>query len=133
MDTGKVIKKLRQEEGLTQDDLSKILEVNKSSIQKYESGAVNNLKMDTIRTLCELFKVPPWVFIFPEHLVDCEHLLKFKHKGDVTQQAEFVSVLNEKGLTKLVEYARDLIDSGNYRIESQDEVKISQDQKLDLD
>lgn len=117
MHTGKVIKKLRQEEDLTQDELSAILGVNKSSIQKYESGAVPNLKMDTIRKLCELFKVPPWVFIFPEYLTNEDHLLRFRHKGDMGANVGVVAVLNEEDLTKLVEYARDLVDSGNYQIE----------------
>lgn len=115
MNTGKVIKKLRQDEDMTQDELSKILGVNKSSIQKYESGAVNNLKMGTIRTLCELFKVPPWVFIFPEHLGGYEHLPKFKYKNAMNENIGFVTSLNEEGLQKLVEYARDLVDSGNYK------------------
>lgn len=127
MNTGKVIKKLRQDENLTQGELSAILNVNKSSIQKYESGAVSNLKMDTIRTLCELFKVPPWVFIFPEHLGSYENLPKFKYKNDMNENIGFATALNEEGLTKLVEYARDLVDSGNYRLESQDEVNLIQD------
>lgn len=121
MHTGNVIKKLRQEEDLTQGELSAILDVNKSSIQKYESNAVPNLKMDTIRKLCELFKVPPWVFIFPEYLANEDHLLRFRHKGDMSANVGVVAVLNEEGLTKLVEYARDLVDSGNYQIKIQNE------------
>lgn len=121
MNTGKIIKKLRQDAGLTQDELSAILNVNKSSIQKYESGAVSNLKMETIRTLCETFKVPPWVFVFPEYLTDYDHLPKFKFKNNLTDSIHFALLLNEEGLTKILEYTRDLIDSGNYKIEkSQD-------------
>lgn len=118
MNAGKVIKKLRQDENLTQDALSIILGVNKSSIQKYESGAVSNLKMETIRTLCETFRVPPWVFIFPEHLINDEHLVKFKHRGDVNNNVGFIALLNEEGITKLAEYARDLVDSGNYQVKN---------------
>jgi DNA-binding XRE family transcriptional regulator len=43
---------------MTQDELANKLLVNKSSIQKYESGAVFNLKMETIRDLCQLFSIP---------------------------------------------------------------------------
>lgn len=38
MHTGKVIKFLRTYKNMTQDQLSDVLGVNKSSIQKYESG-----------------------------------------------------------------------------------------------
>lgn len=114
MNAGKVIKKLRQDDNLTQNELSKLLGVNKSSIQKYESGAVSNLKMDTIRNLCEIFKVPPWVFIFPEHLESYNDLPKFKYKNDINDNIGIVKMLNEEGIKKLIEYARDLVDSGNY-------------------
>ena len=54
-ETGEVIKYL------TQEELATKLWVNISSVQKYESGAVNNLKMETIR---DLFGIPPWILIF---------------------------------------------------------------------
>ena len=115
MNSGNVIKKLRQDKKLTQDELSRILGVNKSSIQKYESGAVNNLKMDTIRALCELFKVPPWVFIYPEHLGTLDNLSKFQYKNYANENIGVTLSLNEEGLKKLIEYARDLVDCGNYK------------------
>lgn len=59
MQTEEVIKFLRKKFDMTQDELAIKLQVNKSSVQKYESGAVSNLKMDTIRNLCQLFSVPP--------------------------------------------------------------------------
>lgn len=49
MQTGEVIKFFRKNLNLTQDELAEKLRVNKSSIQKYESGAVQNLKIETIR------------------------------------------------------------------------------------
>ena len=98
MHTGKVIKILSKRAEMTQDQLSDALKVNKSSIQKYVSRAVHNLKMETIRNLCTLFDVPPWVFVFPE-------LLK---------SIDFALASNARGVIKVLQYARDLIDSGNY-------------------
>lgn len=66
MQTGEVIKRLRIEKKLTQDELGELLGVKKSAIQKYESGAITNLKIDCIQNLCSVFAVPPWVFIFSE-------------------------------------------------------------------
>lgn len=102
MNTGNVIKKLRQDKKLTQDELSRILGVKKSSIQKYESGAVSNLKMETIRTLCDYFNVPPSLIVFPEH-------------KDTNNVFVFMKSLNKEGTIKVIEYARDLVDCGNYK------------------
>ena len=59
---GEVIKYLRKNFNMTQEELVTKLRVNISSVQKYESSIVNNLKMETIR---ELFGIPPWILIFP--------------------------------------------------------------------
>lgn len=66
MNAGEVIKKLRYEKGLTQNELAERLKVSKASVQKYEQGDVLNLKAEMLRKLCLLFDVPPFVFIFPE-------------------------------------------------------------------
>lgn len=68
METGEVIKKLRNQKKITQTELGVMLGVNTSSIQKYESGATRNLKLETIRELCHIFDVPPILFVFPEAL-----------------------------------------------------------------
>lgn len=112
--TGEIIKILRKYENLTQDELASILEVKKSSIQKYESGAVSNLKRDTIRTLCTYFKVPPWVLIFPE-LVESEEVLnKMQYENHLLENVEFLLTLNDDGKEKVLDYAQDLIDSEKY-------------------
>ena len=66
METGDIIKKLRNEKKITQSQLGIMLGVNTSSIQKYENGATKNLKLETIRELCHIFDVPPIVFVLPE-------------------------------------------------------------------
>lgn len=112
MHTGKVIKILRTRKGLTQDQLSELLGVNKSSVQKYESGAVHNLKMEAIRKPCTLFDVLPWVFVFPELLKSEEDLANFQ---SISESVGFALTLNTRGVVKVLQYARYLIDSGNYR------------------
>ena len=112
MHTGKVIKILSKRAEMTQDQLSDALKVNKSSIQKYVSRAVHNLKMDTILNLCTLLDVPPWVFVFPELLKSEDDLTNFQ---SVSKSVDFAVALNAHGVVKVLQYARDLIDSGNYR------------------
>lgn len=113
MNAGKVIKKLRLEHNMTQSDFAKVLGVNKSSVQKYESGAVSNLKMSTIRTICEKFNTSPYGLVFPEKVPDFEdqkkiHILECENN--------FLLKLNTEGFKKVLEYAKDLHDSGNYSI-----------------
>ena len=125
MTCGKVIKILRKNLNMTQDELAAILGINKSSVQKYESGAVSNLKRDTIRTLCMHFKMPPWVFIFPEYLGSEDDLLKMEYENHMFENVEFIFILNGKGKEKVLEYAQDLIESGNY----EEEDKIQNEEK----
>ena len=115
MRTGKVIKILPKNKNMTQDQLSEALGVNKSSIQKYESGAVHNLKMETIRNMYTPFDVPPWVFVFPELLKSEYDLINFQSINGINESVDFALTLNTQGVKKVLEYARDLIDSANYR------------------
>ena len=126
MHTGDIIKFLRTENNLTQKDLAKILGVNLSSVQKYESGAVSNLKMDTIRTLSEYFDLSPIVFIFAEE-VELDSLPAGRFvKGRYFDHTKTLMALNDEGVNRVMEYAVDLLASGNYP-KSQDKVNLSQD------
>ena len=60
---GQLIKKLRTERGMTQEELGEILGVKKAAVQKWESGTVQNLKRATIQALSEYFGVSPSSFI----------------------------------------------------------------------
>lgn len=112
MHTGEIIKKLRQMYSLTQDEFAKALGVKKSSIQKYESGAVPNLRMQTIRTICEKFEISPYVLVFPEKIDDVETALRY-HVAEY--DTKHLINLNDEGLKKVLDYVKDLYDSKNYR------------------
>ncbi len=57
--TGQIIKELRKQKGLTQEELGEILGVQKSAIAKYENDHVVNLKRETIEKMAEYFGVRP--------------------------------------------------------------------------
>lgn len=59
MNTGEIIKSLRKEKGLTQEQLGNIIGVQKSAIAKYECGRVENLKRASIEKLASYFGVSP--------------------------------------------------------------------------
>lgn len=56
---GDIIRRLRIERGMTQEELGKVIGVQKSAIRKYESGAVENIKRSSIKKMADLFGVSP--------------------------------------------------------------------------
>ena len=59
MKVGEYIKELRIEHGYSQEQLGKLIGVQRAAVQKWESGQVQNLKRDTIKDLCRIFNVTP--------------------------------------------------------------------------
>lgn len=53
MDIGKLIKDARIANGLTQEELGKLVGVQKSAIAKYENGRVVNIKRSTLQGLAK--------------------------------------------------------------------------------
>lgn len=108
------IKNLRISKGLTQEQLGEILGVGKATVQKYESGQIQNLKTAHIKKLCELFHKKPHYFIFD----DLENYEKADEKmihdieityGDTVSKIVVKSLsLNEKGHERLLQLADDL-------------------------
>lgn len=115
METGEVIKKLRNEKKITQSELGIMLGVNTSSIQKYESGATKNLKLETIRELCHIFDVPPVTFVFPEAYE--WNFKKLRKKKDATLNYMFSEIIgvNSKGQEKIMDYIFDILAIEEYR------------------
>ena len=118
---GDKIKQLRKDRKMTQEELGKLLGVNKSAIQKYEKGNVVNLKLATIQKLCEIFEVDPSEFIFPNaNEFDKKHnarRLEFEVKTiesvedlfgpDMVEVMHLFNELNETGKNRATETLRD--------------------------
>lgn len=56
---GDIIRRLRLERGLTQEELGKVIGVQGAAIRKYESGRVENIKQSSIKKLADFFCVSP--------------------------------------------------------------------------
>lgn len=56
---GRRLRKLRLEQELTLEDVSKKVGVTKATINKYESNTVKNIKRDTIEKLAEALSTSP--------------------------------------------------------------------------
>ncbi len=56
----------RRELGLTLDDVAKFVGVTKSTVKKWESGNIKNMKRDKIMLLSKILEVSPLAFIVAE-------------------------------------------------------------------
>lgn len=108
-DICKRIKENRMRMGMTQAELGKCLGVQKSAIQKYESGS-NHYKLETIIKLAEVFQISVSTLI-GEHqgqreLHDGMYEM-FGAKG--VGLLEVFAMLNESGRIKVLTYAQDIL------------------------
>lgn len=118
MNAGEVIKKLRCEKGLTQQELAELLKVSKASVQKYEQGDVQNLKAEMLRKLCLLFDVPPFLFIFPEHIDGGKELLSEVYKWtEILNTLTVLNDLSESNRVKAIDFINILNIAEHYNKE----------------
>lgn len=66
MEIGQKIKEARNIKGMTQEELGKIVGVQKSAIAKYESGRVVNIKRSTLQKIASALNIRPSELIFEE-------------------------------------------------------------------
>ena len=59
MTPGERIKKLRRSLGMTQEDLGKVIGVQKAAVQKYEKGTVKNIKRENLIKLAKALGTTP--------------------------------------------------------------------------
>lgn len=115
------IKKLRIASGMTQEQLGEILGVGKATVQKYESGQIQNLKAAHIRKLCRLFKKRPHYFIFDDlekYEAENDNLIEkidAAYCGTLARVLKKGLSLNEEGKARLLQCASDLIEIDKYK------------------
>lgn len=66
MDVGSKIKTARIAKGLTQEELGKLLGVQKSAVAKYENGRVVNIKRSMLKKISDVLGIRPSELIFEE-------------------------------------------------------------------
>ena len=126
LEIGKRIKMLRNSAGITQDELGEKLGVKKAAIQKYESGSIINLKIETIKKLAEIFEVTP-AYIMGWDKLDEEinndtlkrqirlaELLSDRFDMEIVEVIFKSFELNEDGQNKLFSYMEDLTQLDKY-------------------
>lgn len=99
MKTADKIKHLRLQRGLTQEELGRLVGVQRAAINKYEKGTVVNIKRSTLQKLADALGV------LPVDLLDDEESL-----NDVrTRLVYYASMMDETQLNVLLNVARGLV------------------------
>lgn len=107
------IKGRREELGLTLQDIGDFIGVSKATVQRYESGEIKNLKLESIEKLAIILNVSP------AYLMGWEESVTNNDKED-TKKTTLLSnfnKLNDIGKDKVITYTKDLLDNNKYSIE----------------
>ena len=105
MEIGAKIKNARIAKGLTQEELGKLVGVQKSAIAKYENGRVVNIKRSTLQGLASALGLKGSDLISD---------IKYNSRDDQTAEEKETPTIMDGGLSedvkKLVEFARSVPD-----------------------
>lgn len=123
----KNIKKKREELGLSQQELADLLGYkSRSTIAKIESGE-NDIPQSKIMAFAEALQTTPGKLMgwseerenkFIEECLDGEYISALHELNPSKITVEIMDViylLNETGIQKVLEYAKDLVESGKYK------------------
>ena len=68
MNIGEKIRAARISKGMTQEELGKLLGVQKSAVAKYENGRVVNIKRSTLKKISDILEIRPSELISTEEM-----------------------------------------------------------------
>lgn len=111
---GDMIKYLRIKNEYTQTELAEMLGIQLTTMQKYESGAIKNVKLETLQKLCQIFGVPASTLVFP-------NLSKEEKSWLLHCAITRYSGLNEEGIQKVITYIGDLQKIEDYAVQDETE------------
>lgn len=133
MTMGEIIKKLREENHMTQEELGEKLGVQKSAIRKYEKGEVENIKRSSIQKMSEIFNVDPCYLMGWEEQYNANQKLtkevslieqiQYQYGKDAVQMLECFTQLNVVGQEKALENISDLVALEKYTQKEKTELR----------
>lgn len=127
MNSGQLIREYREyreKEKMTQESLAAYLGIHPSELEKYENGSWEDLKVSTLRTLCEILKIPPHYFVFPDYFKkettpsshpDVLNGIKELYGDEVLDLITvFYSLESTSYKAKVIDYVKDLVSLEYY-------------------
>lgn len=121
MTMGDYIKQLREERQLTQEELGRLVGVNRDAVSKWEKGRVENIKRSTIKRLSEVFGVSPVRLMCFDDLREepkpemCD-LFNECRSEDVYAMVDKLLMLDEYDRVRVRERIETLLEQDKYRV-----------------
>lgn len=123
------IKKRREELNLSYEDLSKRTGFGSSTLQRYETGAINRIPIDRFEELAKGLEIEPYKLMG----WDEDYLLSQDRKnetdGDIVDLHNAFLKLNETGRKKILEYIFDILSIDKYVQTSNQSIEITNQAK----
>ena len=119
-DIGNRISSARDQRGMTLDEIAKAVGVTKSTIQRYEKGTIERIKLPVIESIARVLRVDPnWLIgntddpgYFPAADPAPGELILTYHEQQLIRNFRD---LNQEGQEKLLDYSEDLVSGGRYQ------------------
>lgn len=108
------IKKRRLELGLTLEDVASQVGVGKSTVRKWETGDIKNMRRDNMASLARALNIDPLLLIFDDHETESKNLYGDHDKiiSHLNEKPELLEIYEEiyenENLSLLFDSARDL-------------------------
>ncbi|MHB9943638.1 Cro/Cl family transcriptional regulator [Clostridium sporogenes] len=125
MEIKDIIRKRREELNLTYEQLGNMVGVGKSTVRKWETGMIENMRRDNIVSLAKALNISPavimgWEDIQQEKENEINNNLSQKEKALLKS----FSKLNDLGKDKVIVYTKDLLDNNKYSL-ANDEISAT--------
>lgn len=118
MTMGERIRILREQSGLTMEQLGEKIGVQKSAIKKYENGTVENIKRSTIKTMASIFGVSPSYLMFGEEIEE-KNAPAIIPDPERDKMIDLFSTLSPENQSRLLDYAQVLLKAQQAERDSQ--------------
>lgn len=93
----------RKELGLTLEEVGKLAGVSKSTVKKWETGFIENMKRDKIALLAKALQVSPL------YIMGADTDESKKYAGPIKKYYETFSQLDESNKKKVIDYTENLL------------------------
>lgn len=114
MEIKDLIREKRQELGLTYEQLGELVGVGKSTVRKWETGMIENMRRDNIIALSKALNISPALLMgwdFSKTEINTSN----NYSKEEQQHIEDLRKLNDIGKNKVINYTKDLIEMPKYQ------------------
>lgn len=118
MEIKDLIREKRQELGLTYEQLGDLVGVGKSTVRKWETGMIENMRRDNIIALSKALNISP-ALLMGWDFSKTEINPRNNYSEEEQQHIEDLRKLNDLGKGKVFSYTKDLLEMPKYSLDTE--------------